>query len=214
MKGKILNVRIASSSQLRDNKELVLLCKALGLDFEKTYANGIQGQGLRYGKVMIMCDQDNDGSHIKGLVINFFQHFWPNLLKIDGFLQQFVTPLVKVREILHSNSDDKKKKKKAEVVKSFYSLPEYEEWRASELAKGSNLKRQHVKYYKGLGTNTAEEGKSYFKDLPNHRKLFRWGPGDLDAIDLGECQLYRCMCCVVLCCGVVCCGVVWCVVLC
>ena len=188
LKGKILNVRIASSSQLRDNKELVILCKALGLDFEKTYANGIEGQGLRYGKVMIMCDQDNDGSHIKGLVINFFQHFWPNLLKIDGFLQQFVTPLVKVREVLHSSSDDKKKKKKAEVVKSFYSLPEYEEWRAAELAKGSNLKRQHVKYYKGLGTNTAEEGKSYFRDLSSHKKLFAWGPGDLDAIDLGECS--------------------------
>ena len=51
-----------------------------------------------------MCTQDNDGSHIKGLVINFFQHFWPHLLKLDGFLLQFVTPLVKVRDTSSSKA--------------------------------------------------------------------------------------------------------------
>ena len=42
-----------------------------------------------------MADQDQDGSHIKGLIINFFDHFWPNLLKEEGFIGQFVTPIVK-----------------------------------------------------------------------------------------------------------------------
>ena len=65
-----MNVRIASSEQMRKNIELISLCKTLGLDFKNKYENGIEGQGLRYGNVMIMCDQDNDGSHIKGLVIN------------------------------------------------------------------------------------------------------------------------------------------------
>ena len=49
---------------------------------------------LRYGHLVIMADQDFDGSHIKGLVINFIQYFWPSLLKLD-FLQQFITPIVK-----------------------------------------------------------------------------------------------------------------------
>ena len=41
--------------------------------------------------------QDHDGSHIKGLVINFLHHFWPSLLRLPGFLREFITPIVKVR---------------------------------------------------------------------------------------------------------------------
>ena len=189
---------------MRKNIELVSLCKALGLDFKNKYENGIEGQGLRYGNVMIMCDQDNDGSHIKGLVINFFQYFWPNLLKIDGFLQQFVTPLVKVKIKSSSSSLEKESKTDKKImknnirnddtmIKTFFSMPEYEEWRKTlKLGKNNNLdsninmNKFLIKYYKGLGTNTAEEGKTYFKDLNKHKKLFNYGPGDFDAIDLGS----------------------------
>ena len=51
---------------------------------------------LRYGHLMIMTDQDHDGSHIKGLIMNFFHHFYPSLLKMPGFLLEFITPIVKV----------------------------------------------------------------------------------------------------------------------
>jgi hypothetical protein len=44
-------------------------------------------KSLRYGRLMIMTDQDHDGSHIKGLLINLLHHFWPSLLKLRGFLQ-------------------------------------------------------------------------------------------------------------------------------
>ena len=41
-----------------------------------------------------MADQDHDGSHIKGLLINFVHFFWKDLLKHD-FLHEFVTPIIK-----------------------------------------------------------------------------------------------------------------------
>ena len=99
LRGKLLNVREASGAQLRNNKELMNLCTILGLSFDKKYAAG-PDETMRYGKVMIMTDQDHDGSHIKGLLINFFHHFWPNLLKSDaGFLQQFATPVLKATRL-------------------------------------------------------------------------------------------------------------------
>ena len=55
---------------------------------------------LRYGHLMIMTDQDHDGSHIKGLIMNFFHHFYPTLLQLPGFLLEFITPIVKVLFLL------------------------------------------------------------------------------------------------------------------
>ena len=67
-------------------------------------SNGLQQydsvKQLRYGHLMIMTDQDHDGSHIKGLIMNFFHHFYPSLLKLPGFLLEFITPIVKVGLLL------------------------------------------------------------------------------------------------------------------
>ena len=77
------------------NEEISNVVKILGLQYSKKYADPSELKSLRYGKLMVMADQDQDGSHIKGLVINFIHHNWPNLLK-HNFMEEFITPIVKV----------------------------------------------------------------------------------------------------------------------
>ncbi len=93
LKGKLLNVREASNAVLMKNDEIQNIMKIVGLQIGKTYEDL---KSLRYGSIMIMSDQDTDGSHIKGLVINFIHTFWPSLFQKQGFLKQFITPLLKV----------------------------------------------------------------------------------------------------------------------
>ena len=163
LKGKLLNVREASHQQMMKNEEIQNISKILGLSFGKKYETA---KDLRYGHLMIMTDQDHDGSHIKGLVINFIHHFWPSLLKIDGFLRQFITPIVKCMK--GNNSE------------IFYTIPEYQQWKENN-NKGKGWK---IKYYKGLGTSTAAEAKEYFSNLDRSQIDFKWSDETNDAIDL------------------------------
>ncbi len=154
LKGKPLNVRDATHAQILKNQEIKNLVDIMGLKFGTTYDES-NVKSLRYGHLMIMADQDHDGSHIKGLVINFIHHFWPTLLDIPGFLQQFITPIVKC-----SNRKQ---------IKTFFTLPEYEEWKEST---GNDAKGWTTKYYKGLGTSTSAEAKEYFSNLNIHEIHF------------------------------------------
>ena len=100
LKGKLLNVREATSQQIKEDKQISDLVKILGLQFEKKYDTMDDLRTLRYGKVMMVTDQDQDGSHIKGLVINFIHHNWPGLLKLS-FLGEFIFPIIKEVYLLH-----------------------------------------------------------------------------------------------------------------
>ena len=78
--------------QIMDNAEINNVVKIMGLQFKEKYNEMDSLKNLRYGKLMIMTDQDQDGSHIKGLLINFMHHFWPNLLKFN-VLEELLLPL-------------------------------------------------------------------------------------------------------------------------
>ncbi|KRH92066.1 DNA topoisomerase type II, partial [Pseudoloma neurophilia] len=101
LKGKLINVRDASHEKIMKNEELNNLKKIIGLQHGKKYETV---ETLRYGTVIIMTDQDYDGSHIKGLLINFFEHYFPSLLKIEGFLKEFITPIIKATKIKRSRA--------------------------------------------------------------------------------------------------------------
>lgn len=94
LQGKLLNVREATYSQLLKSVAISNLMKIMGLDYKKQYEKIEDLKSLRYGHIMMMCDQDEDGSHIKALIINFFHHNWPTLLRLS-FLEEFITPIVK-----------------------------------------------------------------------------------------------------------------------
>ena len=62
LRGKLLNVRDASAAAVAGNAEIQNIKQILGLQHGKVYENA---KALRYGHLMIMTDQDHDGSHIK-----------------------------------------------------------------------------------------------------------------------------------------------------
>eukprot|EP00959_Pyramimonas_sp_CCMP1952_P034522 723821-Pyramimonas_sp.AAC.1 len=69
-----LNSSPRPSWQIMNNAEINAIKQILGLQHGKQYQDV---KSLRYGHLMIMTDQDHDGSHIKGLLINFLHHFFP-----------------------------------------------------------------------------------------------------------------------------------------
>ena len=148
LRGKFLNVRDVSLDKINSNEEVKNIKTILGLQHGKVYSSE-NIKELRYGSIAIATDADCDGSHIKGLVLNFFHHFWPSLLQIDGFIKTLYTPIVK-----GVNAQGK--------IMSFYNLNEYK-----------HFKEQHesekwiYKYFKGLGTSTAKEFREYFSQLDN-----------------------------------------------
>ena len=143
LKGKLLNVKDTSVRKVEQTEEIANLKKIIGLESGKVYKDI---KSLRYGRILIMTDQDYDGSHIRGLLINMFHELWHELIKVPGFITYMATPIVKAI--------------KGNKTKSFYTQYEYEEWRKSAESNGWK-----VKYYKGLGTSTRDEAKEYFKSL-------------------------------------------------
>jgi DNA topoisomerase-2 len=146
LRGKVLNVKDANLQKISDNNEITAIKKILGLEQNKKYTDVSQ---LRYGSIMIMTDQDHDGSHIKGLIFNIFQSMWHELYEIPGFLTSMLTPIIKATN------------NKGEIIE-FYNMSDYERWSNTDIAKRTGWK---IKYYKGLGTSSDQEAKEYFKNM-------------------------------------------------
>jgi DNA topoisomerase-2 len=165
LKGKPMNVRddTINLKKINANKEIDELKQILGLEvgYEYTPENI---KRLRYGKLLIATDQDLDGSHIKGLCINIFDTLWPSLLHQTNFIGFINTPIIKAR------------KSSQEVV--FYNDGQYDAW------KQTNPVGWTIKYYKGLGTSTAEEFKRILENVEEKIVFLKWGDESKDKIDM------------------------------
>ena len=143
LKGKVLNVRDATISQLIGNEEINNIKQIIGLKQDKVYKDT---SDLRYGRVMVLTDADVDGSHIKALLVNLFHYWWPSLIKLD-YIQTLKTPIVKAI--------------KGKKVMEFFTEQDYLKWKET----GINLNSYQIRYFKGLGTSKKDDAKDTFKRL-------------------------------------------------
>ena len=150
LKGKLLNPKRSPEDKVALDSVLTHLKKVLGLDTRVTYTSV---KDLRYGSIMIATDQDYDGFHISGLIINFIHTYWPELLKIPGFVKIFRTAYIKFVG--------------KGLKKSFYSVDHYNSWKDGE---GKDLSGD-LKFYKGLGKNDEWEFQEYFENLDKNLLL-------------------------------------------
>jgi DNA topoisomerase-2 len=144
LKGKIVNVRDASNKKLIENEELSLLKKIIGLETGKEYTDT---KDLRYNRIVVMTDQDFDGSHIRALLCNWIACQWPSLLKRPGFITTLLTPIIKAS--------------KGNITHEFFCIKDFEIWREQQ----TSTSGWKVKWFKGLATSSSQEAKEYFKKM-------------------------------------------------
>lgn len=88
LRGKPINCYKESRKRVAENEELNLLINALGIE-EDTDA-------LRYNNIIVATDADDDGMHIRMLVVTFLLKYYPDLIR-RGHVHILQTPLFRVR---------------------------------------------------------------------------------------------------------------------
>jgi hypothetical protein len=155
------------NEKLQSNKRFQDLVKLMGLDYQKKYKSDPEGndefQTLRYGRVVIAVDQDEDGKgQIFGLLLNFFLSFWPALVE-RGYIKRFNTPVIRAYP-----------KNVKKLVKEFYTLYSFRQWINEKFDGNGELasKSYKIRYYKGLATHDTPEIKPMFNKFEN--KLYTY----------------------------------------
>ena len=153
--GKGNDFRVKALSKMISSNEIVTLINALGLDPK---VEDIDLKDLRYGKIIIMTDADVDGSHIRALLLTFFNNKPFNKLIENGHVYLAQPPLYKINkgskgiyikdekeleEYILNNSKELKKLKKGS--KEFLKAHEQEKSKMS------------IQRFKGLGEMNPEE---------------------------------------------------------
>jgi DNA gyrase/topoisomerase IV subunit B len=89
LRGKILNVHGVTAKKVIENRALLDIMTSIGLQI------GVKANpsNLRYGRIYIATDEDEDGKNIMALLINFLYRFWPELFKTK-FIFKFSTPFI------------------------------------------------------------------------------------------------------------------------
>ncbi len=162
LKGKPINVNDIDTKKLIANVEFTNIMTIMGLQIGVPVNDP---KDLYFGKLVIFADQDLDGFHICGLVINMLHNFWPELFEL-GIIYRFKTPLIRVWA--------------GKGEWEFFNEKDFGEW------KEENKDRKYKsKYYKGLGGFKTSDFKKYLNNVENYLiPLTIDGPEDTECIDL------------------------------
>lgn len=152
LKGKPLNAEKKRLDQVLANEEIRTIISALGTGVGEDY----DADSLKYHKVIILSDADQDGAHIRAILLTFFFRYMKQLIT-DGHVYIGLPPLYKVE-----------KKNKVEYVYSDVELPAVIE----KFGKGYEIQR-----YKGLGEMNPDQLWDTTMD-PAKRTLVRVGIED------------------------------------
>lgn len=136
LRGKFINVSEITYQKLTQNNEVVNLMAAIGLKLGQKATR----ENLRYGKVLIYTDADQDGYSICGLLLNFFYKYWPEIFEMD-VIWKAETPLIVATH-----------KKKGKV--SFYTNDDFISWTDK-----NSQKEWEIEYKKGLAALVDDEYK-------------------------------------------------------
>lgn len=92
LRGKVMNVHGLSFKEVLENEALGKIMRSVGL----VPGQRVNRSALRYGKVYITTDADEDGKNIAALLVNFFYSLWPELFADEKkpFIYIFDTPLI------------------------------------------------------------------------------------------------------------------------
>ena len=131
LRGKPLNVEKRRLEQVLENDECRSIITALGTGIGEDF----ELKNLKYNKVIILSDADQDGAHIRALLLTFFYRYTRELIT-SGHVYMGMPPLYKVQ-------------KGKEV---FYA---YDDAELNKLTKG--LKGYTLQRYKGLGEMNPEQ---------------------------------------------------------
>lgn len=166
---------VIMNDALKNNKRLMALLDAMGLQPFMKYESEEEIATLKYGKMILFVDQDDDGvGKIAPLVLAFIYKFWPALLH-GGFVGRFITPLIRMYPTKKSKSNPHK-------VLEFTSNESYDEY----IVANPDWKQHYnnARYYKGLATHDPnKEVPHMFKPKKFRESIYVYVTGpDTDAL--------------------------------
>jgi len=186
LRGKILNTftepngskKNGSSNDLRNktllkmisSNEIITLINALGLDPKN---EEIDLNDLRYGKIIIMTDADVDGSHIRALLLTFFNNKPFNKLIEQGHVYLAQPPLFKINKGSKAIYIKDEKQLENYIIKNSKDIKNFKKG-SKDYNKSMQLEKSklNIQRFKGLGEMNPEELWSTTLD-PENRNLLK-----------------------------------------